>query len=248
MYWSVVWCSGGCSWKCYKTITFGPFWQAAQSLALLTHVHQSAHVKAGKLSPTHHNVVRVSWAHRCHGYTKPVQLSGILHIHWVGWRMVSGVTKPWFSMFSTKFPTEITKKVTFSAFPIAHSPPVFPRRNHLAVQSYTGTHEAHPSVMHGSISLWLVHACNPSPAIHIKPPPLDGPLHTSNQPLHPSWWCPTCGAAKDVECPELIWEKERDHLRKGMAHSQRVPQGCGLGNPWFAFGWTVTPLQNGYKN
>ena len=25
-------------------------------------------------------------------------------------------------MFSTKFPTEITKKVTFSAFPIAHSP------------------------------------------------------------------------------------------------------------------------------
>ena len=21
MYWSVVWCSGGCSWKCYKTIT-----------------------------------------------------------------------------------------------------------------------------------------------------------------------------------------------------------------------------------
>lgn len=92
-----------------------------------------------------------------------------------------------FSMFSTQFPTEITKKVTFSAFPIAHSPPVFPRRNHLAVQSYTGTHEAHPSVMHGSISLWLVHACNPSPAIHIKPPPLDGPLHTSNQPLHPSW-------------------------------------------------------------
>ena len=22
MYWSVVWCSGGCSWKCYKTLTF----------------------------------------------------------------------------------------------------------------------------------------------------------------------------------------------------------------------------------
>jgi len=22
MYWSVVWCSGGCSWKCYKTVTF----------------------------------------------------------------------------------------------------------------------------------------------------------------------------------------------------------------------------------
>ena len=22
MYWSVVWCSGGCSWKCYKTFTF----------------------------------------------------------------------------------------------------------------------------------------------------------------------------------------------------------------------------------
>ena len=21
MYWSVVWCSGGCSWKCYKTLT-----------------------------------------------------------------------------------------------------------------------------------------------------------------------------------------------------------------------------------
>ena len=22
MYWSVVWCSGGCSWKCHKTLTF----------------------------------------------------------------------------------------------------------------------------------------------------------------------------------------------------------------------------------
>ena len=22
MYWSVVWCSGGCNWKCYKTLTF----------------------------------------------------------------------------------------------------------------------------------------------------------------------------------------------------------------------------------
>ena len=22
MYWSVVWCSGGCSWKCYKNLTF----------------------------------------------------------------------------------------------------------------------------------------------------------------------------------------------------------------------------------
>ena len=25
MYWSVVWCSGGCSWKCYKTLTFCSF-------------------------------------------------------------------------------------------------------------------------------------------------------------------------------------------------------------------------------
>ena len=24
MYWSVVWCSGGCSWKCYKNLTFCP--------------------------------------------------------------------------------------------------------------------------------------------------------------------------------------------------------------------------------
>ena len=24
MYWSVVWCSGGCSWKCYKTLMFCP--------------------------------------------------------------------------------------------------------------------------------------------------------------------------------------------------------------------------------
>ena len=31
MYWSVVWCSGGCSWKCYKTVTFCSLAPAARS-------------------------------------------------------------------------------------------------------------------------------------------------------------------------------------------------------------------------
>ena len=26
VYWSVVWCSGGCSWKFYKTLTFCSLW------------------------------------------------------------------------------------------------------------------------------------------------------------------------------------------------------------------------------
>ena len=36
MYWNVVWCSGGCSWKCYKTSRFAHFCQGAQSLAPAT--------------------------------------------------------------------------------------------------------------------------------------------------------------------------------------------------------------------
>ena len=36
MYWSVVWCSGGCSWECYKTLRSAHFWQGAQSLAPAT--------------------------------------------------------------------------------------------------------------------------------------------------------------------------------------------------------------------
>ena len=36
MYCSVVWCSGGCSWRCYKTSRCAHFWQGAQSLAPAT--------------------------------------------------------------------------------------------------------------------------------------------------------------------------------------------------------------------
>ena len=36
MYWSVVWCSCGCSWKCDKTLTFCSLWQGPQSLVPAT--------------------------------------------------------------------------------------------------------------------------------------------------------------------------------------------------------------------
>ena len=47
MYWSVVWCSGGCNWKCYKTLTF---WSLLTRSTIPCACHAKRHLNLQKWS------------------------------------------------------------------------------------------------------------------------------------------------------------------------------------------------------